>query len=37
MKNYQIIVTPDAENDLIELRDYISNVLLVPETAREYI
>lgn len=37
MENYQVIVTPDAENDLVELRDYISDVLLVPETARSYI
>lgn len=37
MESYQVIVTPDAENDLVELRDYIADVLLVPETARSYI
>lgn len=37
MADYQIIITPDAENDLIDLRDYIAEVLLVPETARDYI
>lgn len=37
MKNYPILVTPDAENDLRELRDYIADVLLVPETAKDYI
>ena len=29
MASYKIIVTPDAENDLVELRNYIAGVLLV--------
>ena len=33
MDYYEIIVTPDAETDLTELRNYIADVLLVPETA----
>lgn len=35
--HYQIIVTPDAEADLSELRDYIANVLLSPDTACSYL
>lgn len=37
MDSYEIIMTPDATTDLMELRDYIANVLLVPETALAYI
>ena len=37
MDSYQIIVTPDAEADLSELRDYIANVLRSPETAHSYL
>ena len=37
MDSYRIIVTPDAEADLSELRDYIANVLRSPETARSYL
>ena len=37
MDPYEIIVTPDAEADLWELRDYIANTLLVPETALSYV
>lgn len=37
MDAYQVIITPDAEHDLTELRDYISYVLLVPDTARSYL
>ncbi len=37
MDYYEIIVTPDAETDLTELRNYIADVLLVPETALTYI
>ena len=37
MDSYQITVTPDAEADLSELRDYIANVLRSPETARSYL
>ena len=33
MSDYRIIVTPDAIRDLTELRDYIADVLLAPETA----
>ena len=35
--SYQITVTPDAEADLSELRDYIANVLRSPETAHSYL
>ena len=37
MTSYKIIVTPDAENDLVELRNYIAGVLLVYDTAINYI
>ena len=37
MEPYEIIITPDAEDDLWELRQYIANVLLAPETALSYI
>lgn len=37
MDLYSIIITPDAESDLIELRNYISDVLLARDTARSYI
>ena len=37
MNSYQIIMTPDATTDLVELRDYIADVLLVPDTALSYI
>ena len=37
MDFYEVIITPDAVSNLIELRDYIANVLLVPDTARECI
>ena len=37
MSAYKIVITPDAEADLIDLRDYISNVLLARDTARNYI
>ena len=37
MNSYRLIVTPDAEADLSELRDYIANVLRSPETARSYL
>ena len=37
MINYQIRITPDAENDLLQLDDYISNVLLVPDIALQYV
>lgn len=33
MDTYEIMMTPDATMDLVELRNYISNVLLVPDTA----
>ena len=33
MNSYEIIMTPDATTDLVELRDYIADVLLVPDTA----
>ena len=37
MDEYEIIMTPDAVEDLWELRNYIADVLLSPETALEYI
>lgn len=37
MINYQIRMTPGAENDLLQLDDYISNVLLVPDIAVQYV
>lgn len=37
MDSYEIIMTPDATTDLMELRDYIADVLLVPGTALSYI
>lgn len=37
MDSYDIIVTPDAEADLFEIRDYIARTLLVPDVALNYI
>ncbi len=37
MDGYEIILTPDAEEDLWELRNYIADVLLSPGTALEYV
>ena len=37
MDEYEIIMTPDAVEDLWDLRNYIADVLLSPETALEYI
>ncbi len=37
MNTYEIIMTPDATTDLVELRNYIANVLLVPDLACSYI
>ena len=37
MTSFEIIITPDAEADLIELRNYIADVLLAQETALSYI
>ena len=37
MDEYRVIITPDAENDLIELDNYISFELQVPEIASTYI
>ena len=37
MDPYEIIITPDASSDLWELRNYIANVLLEPETALKYV
>lgn len=36
MNSYEIIMTPDATTDLVEPRDYIADVLLVPDTALSY-
>ncbi|MDO4383548.1 MAG: type II toxin-antitoxin system RelE/ParE family toxin [Eubacteriales bacterium] len=37
MDSYEIIITPDAEADLLEIRDYIAYTLLVPDVALRYI
>lgn len=37
MQTYEIIITPDAEADLNELRNYITYELLSSDTARIYI
>ena len=37
MNSYELIITPDAEADLYEIRDYIAYTLQVPEVARDYI
>lgn len=37
MKSFQILITPDAESDLLELRDYIAEELLSPQVARDYL
>ena len=37
MDLYEIIMAPDAEADLLEVRNYIADVLLVPDTALSYI
>jgi len=31
--SFEIFITPDAEADLLEIRDYIAYTLLVPDTA----
>ncbi len=37
MGSYKIIITPDAEMDLIEIRNYIALVLRIPNIALNYI
>lgn len=37
MDSYEIIMTPSATADLMELRNYIADALLAPETARSYV
>lgn len=37
MNSDEIIVTPDAEAGLYEIRDYIAETLLVPDVALKYI
>lgn len=37
MSEYEIIITEDAAEDLWELRNYIADVLLSPNTALEYV
>lgn len=36
MNRYEVVLTPDAVSDLVELRDYIARVLLAPDTALRY-
>ena len=37
MDSYEIIITPDAEADLFEIRDYITYTFLVPDVALNYV
>lgn len=37
MDSFEIIMTPDATKNLLELKDYISDNLLAPDTALFYI
>lgn len=37
MDSYEIIITPDAEADLFEIRNYIAYTLLAPNAALNYI
>ncbi|MCI6100551.1 MAG: type II toxin-antitoxin system RelE/ParE family toxin [Selenomonas sp.] len=37
MDTYEIIITPDAEEDLRCLCDYIADTLMAPETARAFL
>ena len=37
MDKYQIVITPKARNDLIDIGDYISFILLEPETSEKFI
>ena len=37
MDFYKVIITPDAISNLIELKEYIANVLLAPDMAKNYI
>ena len=37
MNEYEIVVTDDAAEDLWDLRNYIADVLLSPDTALEYV
>ena len=37
MDSFDIIITPGAEADLREIRDYIAYTLLVPDVALDYI
>lgn len=37
MKTYKVLITPDAEADLTEIKDYIAFELLAPDTALSYL
>lgn len=37
MDSFEIVITPDAEADLLEIRDYIAYTLLIPDVALDYI
>lgn len=37
MSSYEIIITPDAEADLYEIKNYIAETLLIPDVALNYI
>lgn len=37
MNAYEIIVTPEAEADLYKIKDYIAEMLLVPDVALNYV
>ena len=37
MEVYEVIMTPDAITDIVYIRNYIADVLLVPDIALSYI
>lgn len=37
MQSFNVLLTPDAEKDLRELREYIAYILQAPMTAKQYI
>ena len=37
MTKYEIIITPGANEDLLDIRNYIAEVLMSPDTALSYI
>lgn len=37
MENYEVIMSPDAITDIVDIKNYIADVLLAPEIALSYI